>query len=157
MSGRVEWIGLRAKRGEPMVVVESVVAIAGRGLEGDRASRGREGHKRQATLVQAEHLPVIAKLAGRERVEPTDLRRNIVVSGINLVGVGRRRVRIGDEVVVVATGPCDPCFKLRDLEEPAGGMGGITARIEVGGVIRVGDRVEVDAPESPRVPRRGSR
>lgn len=124
--------------------MKSVVALAGRGLEGDRAS-SREGHKRQVTLIQAEHLPVIASLAGKN-VEPARLRRNVVVSGINLVSLLKKKFRIGD-VVLVGTGPADPCFKMEELQDAMGGMGGITARILAGGTIRVGDRVAPDAPD----------
>jgi MOSC domain-containing protein YiiM len=141
---RVDWIGLRPKSGEPMRIVDSVVAIAGRGLEGDRAA-AREGHKRQVTLIQAEHLPVVASLAGVKKIDPARLRRNLVVAGINLVSLLKKKFRIGD-VVLVGTGPADPCFKMEELQDPMGGMGGITARILVGGTIRVGDHVEADAP-----------
>ena len=125
---------------------KEVVAIAGRGLEGDRAS-AREGHKRQVTLIQAEHLAVVAKLAGVRKIDPARLRRNVVVSGINLVSLLKKKFRIGD-VVLVGTGPCDPCFKMEELQEPMAGMGGITARILSGGTIHVGDRVTLDDDRS---------
>lgn len=141
-TGRVEWIGVRPKKGTPMEVVKEVRAIAGRGLEGDRAS-AREGHKRQVTLIQAEHLVVVAKLAGVRKIEPARLRRNVVVSGINLVSLLRKKFRIGD-VVLVGTGAADPCFKMEELEEPMAGMGGITARILEGGTMSVGDRVSLE-------------
>lgn len=76
MSGRVAWIGVRPKKGAPTETVKEVVAIAGRGLEGDRAA-AREGHKRQVTLIQAEHLGVIASLAGLRKIDPARLRRNV--------------------------------------------------------------------------------
>lgn len=142
----MKWIGVRAGRGTPIDVKKEVVAIAGRGLEGDRAS-AREGHKRQVTLIQAEHLAVVAKLAGVRKIDPARLRRNVVVSGINLVSLLKKKFRIGD-VVLVGTGPCDPCFKMEELQEPMAGMGGITARILSGGTIHVGDRVTLDDDRS---------
>ena len=63
-AGRLDWIGLRPAREVPMAVVERVLARAGQGLEGDRYA-SRDG-KRQVTIVQAEHLPVIATLARHE-------------------------------------------------------------------------------------------
>lgn len=152
--GRVEWIGVRPGRAEPMVVVDEAVAIAARGLAGDRAVTGRVGGTRQITLVQAEHLPVVAALVGRAVVAPEQLRRNVVVAGINLVALVRLRFAIGDEVILVGTGPCAPCSKLDTLVGPGGfqaarGHGGITAKIERGGRLRRGDVVRVLGPAGP--------
>ena len=138
----MKWIGVRAGRGTPIDVVKEVVAIAGRGLEGDRAA-AREGHKRQVTLIQAEHLAVVAKLAGVRKIAPARLRRNVVVSGINLVSLLKKKFRIG-KLVLVGVDTCDPCFQMEELEAPMAGMGGITARILEGGTMRVGDRVMLD-------------
>jgi MOSC domain-containing protein YiiM len=119
---------------------------AGRGLIGDRAARAKTGGKRQVTLLQHEHLPVIAALSGRPRLEPGLLRRNLVVSGINLVALKGLRFAIGDEIVLEGTGPCEPCAKMDAVLGPGGfqamrGHGGITARVLRGGRARVGDRV----------------
>ena len=58
-TGRVEWIGIRPARGEPMQALNSVSVTPGKGLEGDRFT-GRETSKRQVTLIQQEHLHAIA-------------------------------------------------------------------------------------------------
>ena len=149
--GRVEWIGVRPGRAEPMTVADEAIAITERGLAGDRAVKGRGGGNRQITLVQAEHLPVVAALAGRAAVSPEQLRRNLVIAGINLVALVRLRFAIGDEVILVGTGPCAPCGKLDTLVGPGGfqaarGHGGITARVERGGRLRCGDPVRVLGP-----------
>ncbi|HEU0032185.1 MAG TPA: MOSC domain-containing protein [Kofleriaceae bacterium] len=146
--GRVTWIGLRPAHDAPLALVDHVEAIADRGLAGDRAAKSRGGN-RQVTLVQAEHLPVIASILGAP-VEPVQLRRNLVIAGINLLSLGKLRFQIGDDVIVVGTGPCAPCSKLEDRLGPGGfqaarGHGGITAKIERGGVIRIGDPVRVVA------------
>ncbi|WP_407352284.1 MOSC domain-containing protein [Luteimonas sp. R10] len=143
-SGRLEWIGLRPAREVPMQEAGSVPASAGGGLEGDRY-RGGSG-KRGATLIQAEHLPAIAALAGLPVVQPATLRRNLVVSGIALIALKGCRFRIG-EVVFEGTDPCDPCSRMEDALGPGGynamrGMGGLCARIVAGGTLRVGDAVE---------------
>ena len=82
--GRVEWIGLRTARRQPMQAVTNVQAIAELGLEGDRRCQATPGSGRQVTLISQEHIHVIARLLERENIEPELLRRNLVVSGINL-------------------------------------------------------------------------
>ena len=66
-----------------MLTADVVEARVGAGLTGDRFS-GKPESKRQVTLIQAEHLESIGRLLHREGVDPALLRRNIVVSGINV-------------------------------------------------------------------------
>jgi MOSC domain-containing protein YiiM len=146
--GRIEWIGVRPAHGEPMIELADVFALESRGLTGDVAAQGKAGGNRQVTLVQAEHLAVIAGLARSTSVAPDTLRRNLVVSGINLIALARLRFRIGNDVVLHGTGACAPCSKMDLSLGPGGfqamrGHGGITARIERGGQLRIGDSVEV--------------
>jgi MOSC domain-containing protein YiiM len=142
--GRVEWIGVRPARREPVVVVDSVEAREGRGLTGDRF-RGAASSKRQVTLIQAEHLPVIAQLLGRDRVDAGLLRRNILVSGINLLSLNGAQFTIG-AAVLEGTGPCHPCSRMEETFGAGGysavrGHGGITARVLTSGIIHIGDAV----------------
>jgi len=146
-TGSVAWIGVRPARGKVMRAVDSAEAVTGKSLAGDRYI-GASG-KRGITLIQAEHLPVIAALAGHASVAPDVLRRNLVVAGIPLIALKDRRFRIG-EVVVQGTGPCDPCSRMVAVMGEGGynamrGMGGICVRILPGGTIRCGDVVAVDA------------
>ncbi|HEU4533868.1 MAG TPA: LysR substrate-binding domain-containing protein, partial [Polyangiaceae bacterium] len=106
--GLLQWVGARHGHDEPMVELAEGEFLAGRGLVGDRAARAKVGGKRQVTLVQYEHLPAIASFAGRPKVEPGRLRRNLVVSGVNLVALKGLRFAIGDEVVLEGTGACEP-------------------------------------------------
>ncbi|NYZ63960.1 MOSC domain-containing protein [Luteimonas sp. SJ-16] len=143
-AGRLEWIGLRPARDTPMQAVPDAVARTGGGLAGDRYAGG--SGKRGATLIQAEHLPVIAALSGHAELAPATLRRNLVVSGIPLIAFKGRRFRIGD-VVMEGTEPCDPCSRMEQALGPGGynamrGMGGLCARIVSGGALRIGDAVE---------------
>jgi len=149
-SGSIVWIGVRPEHGAPMLELEETLAIEGRGLEGDVVTRGRGGGSRQVTLVQAEHLPVIAALAGVAEVRPEALRRNLVVAGINLNALSRARFAVG-EVVLIGTGACAPCALMNETIGPLGfqatrGHGGITARVESGGVIARGASVRLLGP-----------
>jgi MOSC domain-containing protein YiiM len=143
--GRVEWIGLRTRRDGPMRVVAEVEGVAGKGLAGDRYAGG--SGKRGITLLQAEHLPVIAALSGHPSLDPALLRRNLLVSGIPLVALKGRRFRLG-ALLLEGTGDCDPCSRMEDALGAGGynamrGHGGLCARILEGGRLAVGDAVRV--------------
>ena len=151
-AGRLEAILLRPARGVAASRVQSALAIPGAGLGGDRSAVRATGGRRQATLLQAEHLPVIAALAGVAALSAETLRRNLVVAGLNLLAAKPLfkdqplLLCIGDEAMFEVTGPCEPCSKMeRALGAGAynamRGHGGVTARVLVGGTLRVGDAV----------------
>lgn len=149
--GRLEWIGLSPARRAAIEPVASALVEAGTGLRGDHHARSGRG-ERQVTLLQAEHLPVVAALLDREEIAPEALRRNLVVSGINLLGLRDRRFTIG-AVTLEGTGPCPPCGRMEENLGPGGhhamrGHGGITARVVEAGTIRLGDPV-VAVPPAP--------
>lgn len=136
-----------------MRVLNEVRLLSDRGIEGDRASI-RTGGKRQVSLLQAEHLPVIAALVGRSAVEPALLRRNLVVSGINVLALRARVFRIG-EALLQGAGTCEPCSKMEQALGVGGynavrGHGGILARVLRGGVIRLGDEVDFVGDDASR-------
>lgn len=142
--GQITWIGIRPERQQPLVSVETVDIQMDKGLSGDHY-RGGADSKRQVTLIQSEHLDVVARLLGKEAVTPASVRRNLVVKGINLLALHDRCFRIG-AVVLEGTGYCHPCSRMEAELGPGGynamrGHGGITARVLEGGVIRVGDLV----------------
>ena len=144
--GRVDWIGTRSVRRAELVQHQSV-ALQMDGLEGDHASAGR----RALTLIQAEHTAIIAKFAGRDTVEPQVLRRNIVVSGLNLMGFRNSDLVIGTATIRV-TGPCPPCSRMEEALGHGGytamrGHGGVYAEIIEPGRITLGAAV-VPAPRS---------
>lgn len=168
--GRLDAIYLRPGRGQPCLQKDQAQAIANLGLQGDRASLRQSsapnGSKRQVTLLQAEHLPVIAALTGHTQIDPALLRRNLIVSRINLLAAKSLfkdqplHLLIGD-VVLEVTGPCEPCSKMEQVLGTGGynalrGHGGITARILRGGVLRIGDTVQVVAGADIDTPQQSS-
>lgn len=165
-AGQLEAIWLRPARPMPAHSVPSVQAWPGQGLEGDRASHATPrpgsplGGKRQVTLIQAEHLPLIAAWAAAPALDARELRRNLVVSGLNLLAARSLFkdqplcLRIGAEVVLEITGPCEPCSRMEELLGPGGynamrGHGGLTARVITGGTLQVGDAVACTAITPP--------
>jgi MOSC domain-containing protein YiiM len=143
--GNVEWIGIRPIRRESVQVVETITVSEEKGIVGDHYS-GQSGN-RHVTLIQAEHLPVVAALTGRDTLDPSLVRRNIVVSGLNLLALKDKQIQLGD-VVLQITGQCHPCSKMETALGPGGynamrGHGGMTAKVVKGGVITNGDEVVV--------------
>ena len=147
-TGTLEWIGQRSARREPLVSVPQAELKTDSHLVGDHARPKADG-KRQITLIQHEHLAAVAGYLGLAApLDPGRLRRNLVVSGLNLLALKNRQIRIGDEIVLDITGECHPCSRMEE-ELGAGGYnamrghGGLTAHIAQGGRIRVGDVVRV--------------
>ena len=143
--GRLEWIGLRPARKADLILVDQVEAIAEMGLAGDRRCEGSAGSARQVTLINREHIEVVAKLLGVDAIDPAVLRRNLVVSGINMVALRHQRFRIG-EAEFEASAHCHPCLR---MEQALGkgavaamlGHGGVCAKVIESGLIKKGDEV----------------
>lgn len=153
-AGKLQAIYLRPARGVASVAPQQVQAVAQQGLVGDRTystpSRNPLGSNRQITLIQAEHIAVISALIGKP-VDAAKLRRNLLVSGINLLAAKSlfkdqtMQLTIGD-VVLEVTGPCEPCSKMELVLGHGGynamrGHGGVTARIIKGGELKIGDAI----------------
>lgn len=138
MPGHVLHLFLKPGHGLPMREVQSVSAVAGQGLEGD-ASFGQPG--RHVLLVDQATLAEF-------NLEPGQTRENIVLAGMSLVGLeADARLRVGEAVFEVTGGgtTCGRMDAIRPgLREAIRGRRGLLARIENGGVIRVGDIVSVE-------------
>jgi MOSC domain-containing protein YiiM len=137
----VQWISLRPVKRAPLASVDTARALTGGGLEGDHD--GGRSCGRGVTLVQAEHLGVTASLTGVEEIAPAVLRRNLVVSGIDLVALKGQCFRIRD-VVLQGAGLAHPCSRMEEALGRGGdnamrGHGGLCARVLQGGIVRVGD------------------
>jgi MOSC domain-containing protein YiiM len=143
-SGELMWIGVRPGKGEPMIVVDEVLADTRSGLIGDRYN-GNSG-RRQVTLLQYEHLAVLGSMLHKS-IDSEVLRRNLLIKGVNLVALKNCQFKIGDAVFQM-TGLCHPCSKIESKLGSGGynamrGHGGINAQVVQGGIIRVGDKLTV--------------
>jgi MOSC domain-containing protein YiiM len=139
--------------------VESVNAVAGMGLEGDRyfARQGTysyplRGHSRkhdesrELTLIETEALEALKRDYGLE-LSPLESRRNIATRDAPLNHLVGKQFKVG-EVVLRGIKLCEPCGHLealtgRPVKAGLVHRGGLRAQIVVGGQIHVDDPVEI--------------
>ncbi|HVU77639.1 MAG TPA: MOSC domain-containing protein [Gaiellaceae bacterium] len=143
-AGTVEALLVAPAAEAGLVRRDSVVAHAGRGLEGDRYHERRgtfsgPGEGYQLTLVQAEQLDDLG-------IEWERARRNVVTRGVDLNALVGRRFRIG-AVACVGRRLAEPCAHLErvsgaGLLRPLVHRAGLRADILDDGTISVGDAVE---------------
>lgn len=148
-SGSIESLFTSPEAGAPMESVASLVAVVGKGIEGDRYFKkkgtfsGKIGPRREVTLIAAEAL----EDAAREHhlvIDARETRRNVLVRGVPLNELIGRTFTLG-EVVLEGLDVCEPCSHLsklvgKSVVRPLGGRGGLRARVVTGGTLLVGDR-----------------
>jgi MOSC domain-containing protein YiiM len=150
--GFVEHIHIATVAGAPVHAVETVRAIAGVGLEGDRYADGT-GHyqdvrvSRDLTLIEAEAVEWLVEEHGIDLV-PGETRRNLTTRDVDLNALVGRRFWVG-ETFCEGTRLCEPCQYLADLTSKPllralVHRGGLRADIVCGGVIRCGDSIRAD-------------
>ncbi|MCG8668883.1 MAG: MOSC domain-containing protein [Pseudomonadales bacterium] len=144
-TGRVEWIGVRPERKAPVIQVTETVALEDRGLKGDRSALKASNSGRQVTLISAEDIQALATTLGRNTIDPAILRRNIVVSGINLHAMRYQNIRIGEAILEVGA-HCHPCSRMESALGKGGFLamymrGGYCCKVTHSGLISVGDSV----------------
>jgi MOSC domain-containing protein YiiM len=132
-----------------------IAAIAGRGLAGDRYEQGIGKFSgrfevvagaRDVSLIDAAAVARCNALLG-SHLSACDLRRNLVISGLNLDALHGAVLAIGD-VRLRVIGGCPPCgylSRLLGMDAVRGlrHLGGARAAILESGVLTVGAVVEV--------------
>jgi hypothetical protein len=132
-------IHLGAPRNPTLWAVESVSAVAGKGLVGDRHFEPTGAPPGGAlTLVEEESVDQVA-------LPPGGTRRQLTVRGVRLNGLIGKRFRIG-EVECYGVKLCEPCRHLEELTRPGiirdlVHRAGINADILTDGTISVGDEI----------------
>jgi MOSC domain-containing protein YiiM len=148
MAGRVEGIYISAEHGELPEPVDSVRALAGRGLEGNRYFFDGDAAPGTAlTLIAAEAVEAMEQEHGIS-IEPRESRRNVVTRGIDVNELVGKRFRVGG-VECRGVELCEPCTTLQGMTKPGviKGLthrGGLNADILSDGEISVGDAVVAD-------------
>lgn len=137
-------------------IAEGLISVE-RGLEGDH--KGTKFPRRQITILSREDwsaaLAELHDLAGPVPLPWTARRANLLVEGLSLPRGPGSIVRIGG-VQLEVTAQTYPC---RRMEEVHPGLlkalapdwrGGVTARVIVGGTVRIGDAVAVEVRKTER-------
>lgn len=141
---------ITSKAAEPMLDVPTVVAVAGRGIEGDRYFlqtgfySDKPGPDRELTLIELETIDALRHEHGIE-IEPGEARRNVITEGVPLNHLVHREFSIG-EVIARGIRLCEPCTHLvevtgRRVLGPLVHRGGLRAQIVRSGRISVQDTV----------------
>jgi hypothetical protein len=140
--GVVEALVIAPSAEAPVVPVEEAIALAGRGLEGDRyvAGSGTFGSGRPGSALTLVDAAVLDSL-GRD----LDHRRNVVVRGTDLNALVGREFSLG-QARCRGRRLCEPCAHLDRLNgggvlRPLVHRGGLRADIIADGTVRVGDRL----------------
>jgi len=150
--GGVVSLHIASGAGAEMRALTEVLAVAGRGIEGDRyftqsgTYSNHPGTGRAITLIEMEAIEALAREYDVHLA--TGLaRRNLVTRGVALNHLVGKIFAVG-AVVLRGMRLCEPCLHLEKLsvKGAARGLihrGGLRAEIVKGGVIRVGDAIAV--------------
>ena len=120
------------------------MAVEGQGLEGDRYL----GTTRNVTVVARGELDAASAELGYP-ILPGATRRNITVDVPSLPRTTGTIIRMGDATLEVWR-DCAPCSRMYQTVGPGArealaGRAGISARVVKGGLIRVGDPVDIES------------
>lgn len=125
----------------PIVAVEQVECLAGRGIWGDRFFDFKDGYKGQITFLSGEVFDDVCRQVGAVGKSPGVTRRNVITTGVDLnslVGASFEIQGLRFEGVC----ECSPCYWMNGAigpgaEEALRGRGGLRARILSDGWLRV--------------------
>jgi MOSC domain-containing protein YiiM len=127
----------------PIVAVEQIECVAGRGIRGDRFFDYQPDYVGQITFFAMEVIEVLARDLNLAGVRPEFTRRNVFTRGVDL------NTLIGVEFEIqgkrfVGTEECRPCYWMNNafrderVETWLQGRGGLRARILTDGVLACG-------------------
>ncbi len=127
----------------PVVEVDALECVAGRGLRGDRFYDYKPDYKGQITFFALETWDELIAALGHREASPAAVRRNVFTRGVALDAL------IGQEfelqgVRFQGAEECRPCYWMDQAVGPGAeawlrGRGGLRARILSDGVLRRGE------------------
>lgn len=151
MTGKISSLHISPESNAPCQAVDVLQLHAGKGIRGDHHYRENGGApETELTLIAAEEIEAFNYRTGLD-LQAGDLRRNVLIHGLDLNALVGRRFRLGD-VEAEGLELCEPCRPLGQrlaTESVAASTivreltrrGGLRARILHDGVVRPGDAI----------------
>jgi len=140
---------------QPLHYVDSIKAIAGKGLEGDRYYYKRGTFNKPQLNQNAREVTLIDEKALDEcnsrldtQLDFLDLRRNLVVSNLDYDILKNKTFSIGEvKFIIIRTAP--PCGYIarllgQDMMKGLKYIGGYRAKILQSGTMSVGDKIMIE-------------
>ena len=147
-------IYISVKAGEPMQSINSITAIAGSGLNGDRYAEQKGFYRSvdscEVTLITQEEIDRASKRAStgiKQMIANGGHRRNLVISGVSVKQLVGATFTIG-ETILRYRKPRPPCAYIdrvsgQGMCKALGKQSGACIEIVTGGPLRVGDIVRI--------------
>lgn len=126
----------------PMEKTEQAKLISNLGIEGDIHSSNKGKKKnRQILLMDIETLNSFNLTTGI-------IKENITTQGLKINNLKlNQKIHIGESVILTVSGPCEPCPRMDEIRpglmKDIDGQRGTLASVENGGIIKVGDKIEI--------------
>jgi MOSC domain-containing protein YiiM len=149
-TGKLLAIAIARQAKGPMELIESIEAVAGEGLKGDRYGagiggaqfRGRRKPENEVTLIAREAIDA-ANDEFNYTIEHLETRRNLLTEGVPLNDLVGRTFRVG-AVVLKGLERCEPCGYLEKrtfagIKAALKHRGGLRCCILEGGHLAAGD------------------
>jgi hypothetical protein len=126
---------------EPMVEVDRIECVAGRGIRDDRFFDFKEDYKGQITFFSQEVYEDLCRELDIHDKPPSVFRRNVITAGVDLTTLYDADFEV-QGVRFRGKGECAPCYWMDHAfgpgaEEALKGRGGLRAAILSDGVLRV--------------------
>ena len=145
--GKIEAINISSISEEETVYVNQAFLEKNKGIVNDRYYNNFKHSMEQVTLIDKEEIDLF-NYNIKKNIDYKDFRRNIIVSGLNLIKCINKTILINDVKLKIHE-ICQPCKYLQDklrtpeLVKLLVNKSGVRAEIITSGFIKVNDRVKV--------------
>ena len=144
--GKVNEIGICKNKGEKLLSMDHVEAVASKGLVNDRKYKENNSKLGQITLIEIENINYFNSIS-KTNIPPISFRRNIITENVKLNDLVGKEFFVGN-VKLKAHDLCRPCKYLQDklkqnnLIKEFMRRGGLRCEILSSGKITVGDIIK---------------
>ncbi len=126
----------------PVVEVDEITCVAGRGIRGDRFFDYKKDYKGQITFFSVEVFQALRHELNLPSAQPSATRRNVFVRGLDLGPLVGKEFEV-QGVRFAGTEQCSPCYWMDSAVGPGAnawlsGRGGLRARVLSDGTLRSG-------------------